>query len=303
MITDVLDELRIEYKLTGKEAVAACPFHSPDRHPSWSVNVRTGLHNCFSCGARGNLASLVSHVRRISYPDAVIWVNSKVGWAKAQKWREDYDEHNFSPAYLKVSETDMALFTDPPEEQLLLKRITLDSAKRFGVRWNPARESWVFPMREPYTNDLWGYQEKNERIFRNYPHGVRKSQTLFGLSAFEHGSTVIIVESPVDAVRLDACGYRSGLSSWGVQISDCQLAIVQQLTESVVLALDNDQPGISETARICSGYAGFVSRLRVFNYGDSLAKDPGEASDEEVRYGIENAIPSISYRRVHESKT
>ena len=39
-----------------------CPFpdgHSGgiDKHPSFSVNVRTGQYQCFSCGAKGNLAS------------------------------------------------------------------------------------------------------------------------------------------------------------------------------------------------------------------------------------------------------
>ncbi len=33
-------------------AVALCPFHR-DRHPSLSVNVRSGAFNCFSCGAHG----------------------------------------------------------------------------------------------------------------------------------------------------------------------------------------------------------------------------------------------------------
>lgn len=299
MITDVLNELNIDYRIVGKEAVAACPFHSPDRHPSWSVNVRTGLHNCFSCGARGNLASLVSHVNRLTYTDAVIWVNSKVGWAKANKWREDYEVKNFAPDYLKISEADLALFTDPPDVQLLSKRINKDSARRFGVKWNPDRSSWIFPIREPYTNDLWGWQEKNERIFRNYPSGTRKSKTLFGLSAFKHGSTAILVESPVDAVRFDACGYRGGLSSWGVQVSDYQLTLIQQLTESVVLALDNDSVGVSAAARICAENASFVNRLRVFNYGDSKGKDPGELTDDEVIFGIENAVPAMKYRRNH----
>lgn len=304
MITDVLNELKIDYRIVGKEAVAACPFHAPDRHPSWSVNVWTGLHNCFSCGARGNLASLVSHVNRISYTDAVIWVNTNLGWAKSHKWLEDrHAITNYAPDRLKISESDMALFTDPPADQLMSKRINEDSARRFGVKWNPEHESWIFPIREPFTNDLWGWQEKNERIFRNYPSGTKKSKTLFGLSAFEHDSTAILVESPVDAVRFDACGYRGGLSSWGVQVSDRQLALIQQLTESVILAFDNDSVGVSTAVRVCAENAGFVNRLRVFNYSDSAAKDPGEMNDDEVEYGVENAVPAMTYRRMNESKT
>ena len=32
---------------------ARCPFHGPDRHPSFSINMQTGGFRCFACGLRG----------------------------------------------------------------------------------------------------------------------------------------------------------------------------------------------------------------------------------------------------------
>lgn len=294
-ITQLLTELGIDHKITGEEAFASCPFHSPDRNPSWSCNVRTGIHHCFSCGASGQLAGLVSFVLDISYPEAVIYVNSRIGWAKSQKWREDYENTNFAPPSFKISEADMALFTDVPQEHLAGKKINLESATKFGVRWNPVNNSWVFPIRDPYNNNLWGWQEKNERIFRNYPSGVRKSWTLFGMDTLDNVGSLILVESPVDAVRCHAAGFRNTVSSFGVQVSDQQLSLIHNVTEHLILALDNDRAGISETARISANFK--QVNVSVFNYGYMTAKDPGEMTDSEIDFGIKYTIPALQWLR------
>lgn len=295
-VESLLGELGIEYTVTEDEAWARCPFHSPDTHPSWSVHIKSGVHNCFSCSAKGNLAHLVSSVRKLPYTEAVIYVNETVGWAKSQKWREDYETKNYALPEYKISEADLAVFVSPPDVALESRKLTAESADRFGVKWNDSRNSWIFPIREPWSHKLWGWQEKNERIFRNYPAGTRKSKTLFGLPAFRDGSPVILVESPADAVYLDACGFGGGLSSWGVQVSSFQLSVIQSLTEHLILALDNDKPGISETARLAGEFTG-CNHVSVFNYGMSTAKDPGEMTSDEVKQGIENAIPAMRYKR------
>src|SRR5664279_4699980 len=46
------------------EVIGRCPAHlrrlgKPDVHPSWSVNRRTSVHNCFACGYSGTLLQLV----------------------------------------------------------------------------------------------------------------------------------------------------------------------------------------------------------------------------------------------------
>jgi DNA primase len=52
-----LERLGIEGKESGDEYVARCPMHAArtgreDSHPSWSINLQTGLFLCFSCGYR-----------------------------------------------------------------------------------------------------------------------------------------------------------------------------------------------------------------------------------------------------------
>lgn len=42
----------------GSERWALCPAHE-DKKPSWSINVETGQHHCFSCGWGGGVPALV----------------------------------------------------------------------------------------------------------------------------------------------------------------------------------------------------------------------------------------------------
>lgn len=294
-IEDALRELGIDdYKIIGDEAIARCPSHD-DRHPSWSINLRSGVHHCFSCGFAGNLASLVAHSLEIPYTEAVIWCNTKLGWARAQYWREDVNLRNYAPAKLKLTEASLALFTEPPIELLIQRGITREAAQQFGVLWDEEKQSWIFPIRDPYTHDLWGWQIKNGRTYRGYPAGVRKSETLYGLQAFEYGSPAILVESPIDVVRLYCAGFRGGLASYGVSVSAAQFAIILNITDSLTVALDNDLPGVGETTRICKEFT--IPELRVFNYGSVSAKDPGELIDEEILEGMQNATSSIRWLR------
>ena len=297
-IGEVLRELGISYKDMGGEAVARCPAHD-DSHPSWSCNLRTGAHHCFSCGFAGSLAGLASYVLDLPYPEAVLWVNARAGAARVTAWREDQAlrEVNFSPAYMKLSEASLALFTDPPGKEIWARNTTLDDCQDFGILWSPDTEDWIFPIRDPYNNELWGWQRKSarERRYRNYPAGVRKSETLFGLGSFAHGSTAILVESPVDCAVLATCGIRGGLASYGVQVSNKQLSLVHRLASDLVLALDNDHDGIRETDRIMHEYN--LLPVRAFDYGDCGEKDVGRMALSDIRKGIANAKSSIGRRR------
>jgi DNA primase len=308
-IEDILTELGIQYRIIEDEAFAKCPFHFPDNHPSWSVNLNNGLHNCFSCGARGNLAYLLNRLSGLSYADAVIRVNEAVGHARMNKWREDYHSVGFSPMSLKVTEADMALFTDPPEESLESKNVTLEAANNYGIRWNPENESWIFPYKDPYSYELWGWQEKNARMFRNFPAGTRKSRTLFGYDLlypkpFEQ--TAILVESPIDCAVMYSAGLWGMVSSFGIPNS-FQLELIQRKCSKLILALDNDTPGKDAMRNLIPAAITMFDNVKVFSYeyalrdhGTSSAKDPGEASYDEINLGISRAIPALQWFRRNE---
>jgi hypothetical protein len=295
-VENLLTQLGIRYRVIENEAVAKCPFHYPDRNPSWSCNLKSGLHHCFSCGAKGNLAYLVSSVAHVPYTEAVIKVNETIGFARMDKWREDYETVSFSPMSLKVTEADMALFTDPPQESLDSKNITIEAANYYGIRWNPEHSTWICPYRDPYSSELWGWQEKNAHVFRNYPAGVKRGKTLFGIDRLRR-SGGILVESPIDCAVLYCAGYENSVSSLGMP-SLYQLSLIRnKRVSSLLLALDNDKAGISGTRDLIYEAVKMFKTVRVYNYGNSTAKDPGEQNEEDIIFGISCAVPALQWLR------
>ena len=54
-VEELLQERKIQYKLSPADAIVAClnPEHD-DSNPSMRIDRITGVYNCFSCGFKGN---------------------------------------------------------------------------------------------------------------------------------------------------------------------------------------------------------------------------------------------------------
>jgi DNA primase len=294
-VEKLLQQLGIQYRVIEDEAYSSCPFHSPDDHPSWYINLKSGLHHCFSCRARGNLCHLLVHVLQLSYAEAVIQANDIVGAARVGEWQENYYRVSFSPPAIKVTEADKALFTDPPREALHDKNITLDAAQYYGIQWNPEHESWICPYYDPYSNELWGWQEKNKRVFRNFPAGTKKSKTLFGYPQLKNMSAML-VESPVDCAVANSAGYENTVASFGLP-NVYQLYLMQIRVDSFIFALDNDGPGKKATRELIPEALKMFRNVKVLPYLYTKAKDIGEMNYQSIRTEIAEAEPALAWIR------
>lgn len=295
-ITAMLDQLGIDYRVYGDEAKAECPGHlentgSVDRNPSWSVNVNTGQHYCFSCGFGGSFVYLVEYL----HGDATAarkWLREEGVLAEARailSGKNKEEEEN------PVTEAYLAQFTHVPDEVAATRRISPDSCDHYGVLWNPKDELWITPVREPYTHRLLGWQEKNKRYFNNYPPNMKKSKTLFGFNE-ARGDTAVLVESPLDVLRLHSSGLDPiGVSSYGVRVSQEQIRLIMERFEFVVVALDNDRDGHQMSGQLQKEF-GHRIRVRFWNYDRTSAKDPGEQTDSEIWWSYKNAYSTIYAR-------
>jgi len=301
-IEEVLANLGIQVvDSSGHEMRAKCPGHmanlgKEDHNPSWFINSETGLHNCFSCGYHGNLVSLV--VFKLGLRTS--W--GEWDWEAGYRWLEEFDgltpaailetlqvREYVGPSQLRtLSDALLAVYTDPPEWARKARQITENACSYFGVRWKEDTDSWITPIREPWTGKLLGWQEKSqtERRFKNYPSGVKKRHTLFGYGI--QASRRVLVESPLDCVRLYSCGVSGGVSTYGVDTTPEQLQLLRKC-DSLIIALDNDDAGRSQTKKLVDMYDHLPLDTRVFNYGDSSAKDIGDMSKEEIERGIKTA--------------
>jgi DNA primase len=259
----------------GENIAAHCPFHS-DRHPSFSVHAQLGIWFCWSCTRSGTLRDLLEAVGGFEGSAAEILreVRHRAVQQRTEASRVEEDRRSPQPMYL------LALyesFTVPPAWALHERRLTAECCERFGIRWD---KGWVIPVRDPETNSLWGWQFKRADLVRNYPRGIAKSKALFGWELIEPEMTVVLVESPLDAVRLAVVDVPA-VASFGAYVSNMQIGLLIEKANRIVLALDNDREGKIQNERLYPRLARLMPTV-IAQYPPTR-KDPGNMSDRQCR--------------------
>jgi hypothetical protein len=314
-IEKVLDNLGLDYDNKGHESNGLCPMHKvrtgkEDHSPSWWINMESGQHICFSCHYKGNLLQLICDVNEFykkgldnnyvyDYKAAELWL-SQISAVSVEKLKEIV---NSLPSYLEpaprpiaMSEARLAIFVEPPAEALESRKITSESVQKYGVMWDAKKSNWILPLRDPDTEKLLGWQEKGtvNRTFFNRPTGLPKSKTLFGLQN-QLEDVVVVVESPLDCLRLYSAGVASAVAICGSLPSEEQVKLLRA-SNRVICAFDNpklDPAGKKASDEMREFARKYGINLSFFNYGDSGKKDPGDMTDEEILWGIENSRSSV----------
>lgn len=295
---DFLHGLGIEtYGVRGSEVKALCPGHldrtgKEDRNPSWSINADTGAHNCFSCGFRGGLQFLVSYVNGIPFEEADQWVKTTTSDLSARLDRALSPKTKVVEDSITLTEANLAAYKIPPFEILKPRGITIDSAVKYGILYDPRKDCWILPIRDAHGK-LLGWQEKGVRgrYFMNYPTGIKKSQSLFGYNRY-HGGTMIVVESPLDVARLDSVGIEGGVATYGTSVSKEQLNMIKGANR-IIFAMDNDEAGKQTSLDLLNRSVEMWFECWFFDYTGIDCKDVGGMSKAEIIQGIQGAKHSL----------
>lgn len=314
-VESAVEALGIDYEVKGHEASAVCPMHLQrvgrvDHSPSWWINLETGKHICFSCHYKGSLLGLIADIKGFrkttwgipdtpDYDAAKVWL-STISDVTPEMLTEMLESHQMRigslPKPFPMSESRLAIFVDPPQEALLSRDITAESAKAYGLLWEEATSRWIIPLRYP-NGLLMGWQEKGtvDRYFKNRPAGIPMSKTFFGLNRIQIDLPVYVVESPLDAVKLHALGYEGAVAICGSSISDEQVKLLRPASR-VYSALDNpaiDAAGKKGSYRLMEATRKYGIPLSLFNYGDTGKKDIGDMTAEQVEWGVEHTVSSL----------
>lgn len=296
-VASVLVDLGVEIKKVGeKEITGKCPVHirttgRADGHPSWSMNASTGLWLCFSCGARGTLPMLISEL-----------AGEDVDTLSVQKMLVNSSMHRLLESTQEATEqpvdvTEFYGFSRVSNKRCHNRALDPDLVWLYGVRWNQDNKSWAIPIIGS-NGLLQGWQEKRVGHVRNYPIGVQKSHTLFGIERFR-SKTAILVESPLDVVRFAGVFSKpQALATFGAHVSDRQLSLVTHVADRVIIALDNDKAGLEASMKLYKRMPRPRRGIAWWNYNGSDSKDIGDMSDEEIEHGFCTAgslPPWISY--------
>jgi len=273
-------------RVSDREITGKCPVHirvvgKEDNSPSWSMNLTTGLWICFSCGARGTLSYLLSELLGDSSISAQKFLIN-AGMERLMR----VDASTKSETIVNLEE--FLRFERVSDKRCYSKFLDPDAVHRYGVRWNPKNRSWSIPIISP-MGKLEGWQEKRRDWVRNFPVGVEKSTTLFGIDRF-NSRTAVLVESPLDVVRFSMVYKRpQALASFGAYVSSKQMDILVHSADTIVVAMDNDEAGVEASKRLYKNLSTPRGGLRWWNYSNTDAKDIGDMSDDDLRFGLTNA--------------
>ena len=288
------------YAQRGSEVNGLCPMHKKrtgkeDHNPSWWINSETGAHICFSCGYKGNIYTLVSDIRGVDYQDAREYVNDKEDMPIDILMRriKELPEYVQPVESIPMSEARLAVYTDVPDIELKKRFLTRDAVNSCGVLWDAKNEAWILPIRDSETFALIGWQEKGARgrFFKNQPAGVKKSKTVFNVQRISEGQPLIVVESPLDAVRLVGLGFNA-IATYGAIINEDQVKIMRR-TNKVIAAFDNDQAGKKGSEQMHGFARKYGIDLSFFNYIGIDVKDVGDMTEVEVLRGVKTARDMI----------
>lgn len=276
-------------KTTERELVCACPAHEErtghrDTNPSLWVNREHGQFICRSCQFKGPFEALVRYMGGTS-EDAERFLGATSALQRLLN-PQTTPAKPPEPAPVVYPETLLDRFTEPPPDALDDRLLTAQAAADYGILWHAGRRMWILPIRNA-DGELLGFQAKGVSSYFMFPKGLKKGDALFGWHTVT--DTVIVVESPLDAARIAAAGIPGAVATYGTSVTREQLAHIFSGRYRVILALDNDTSGRLVTRQILKNFGGRGETVLLYDYGTSHAKDPGEQSDAEVRYGYRNA--------------
>lgn len=287
-IADVLRRLGVDVIRAGeKEISARCPVHfsrtgKEDKSPSWSMNGNTGLWICYSCGARGTLSQLVSELT--GEADSIIAVHKFLITNSLNR----ISSQNIEEKNVPIDWFTFSKFSVPSDARLQERNLDREAVRRYGIRWDTSTQAWIVPIVAP-TGELLGWQSKSKSRVLNYPTGVSKSKTLFGIDSIDSG-TCVLVESPLDVVRLNTVmGGVCGLASFGAHISKSQIALLSTYVNKLIVALDNDEAGINSAKKLKAALPSFRHPVTWLRYRHTSAKDLGEMTDSEIYEAVTKA--------------
>jgi hypothetical protein len=284
-IVAALGELGLleDARISGAEAYILCPYHPDRRIGSFSISLDTGACYCFSCGNGGSFLRFLMTSRHMSRDEARRWCLSRLITIHPPGHDDHPGSRPGTPRIPEVSEASLAVYQPAPGT----RNASAESCQALGILHDPVSGSLIFPVRA-HDGRLLGWQEKNRHRIRNHPRGVPVKSCLFGWHLVTPGSSIALVESPLDTAVMRDAGFQA-VASYGAGVSDEQLAMIAERCSRLILALDDDPAGWNATSRILRRPSHIP--VRVFGYGPSPAgKDPGELGHAAIRRGMRNLL-------------
>lgn len=275
---------------TGEEVVLYCPFHHNTDTPSFSINKKTGLWQCFnpSCGKGGRFSSLTKMLggKEQSLRDDTTYDDIINAWDEPE--RGGISVNNIKINYEDSQELEQLSY-------LISRGYTVDTLKHFEVGFSKKRNRVVIPVRDlsyKVVGLIGRSVDPNALIRYVYSNGFPRKMVLFNLQNAKDYNKVIVTEGSLDAMMVHQCGYPNVVATLGSKLSHEQASLLNKYFDDIVLFPDNDDAGRELGDAIMSMCP--RKGIEMVSYPEGI-KDPGAMSKEQIMQCINNAIDDVHF--------
>jgi DNA primase len=168
------------------------------------------------------------------------------------------------------------------------RSITKDSINKFNLGYSEKQDSVIIPVHSPDGMCIGFVARTVEgKEFKNTP-GLPKGKVLFNLHRIKASSTVYLVESSFDAIRLDQVGFPA-VATLGANVSAAQIKLLKKYFNNIVLIADNDDAGVIMRDKLIEKLGSVVTSV----YIDKKYKDIGDMDDNAIKkleFQFDNSI-------------
>lgn len=301
-VLNILDALQIDYNENYQYVTSSCPVHNGEREDAWSWHLDREMWRCFSRGCEENFSKdifgLVMGTLDCNFPAACSFIEKVVAanGIDIEKLAELHSNKQFIKKVKK--EKEITIYPEQTLDKLAYHGylegrgyprqliedyqigITSDKYKQMSNRI-------IIPIRN-MDGQLVGftgrtlYPNWKDRKIPKWVHskGFNGAENLFNIdkAAKTIGSSgkAILVEGPLDVLRLEHAGIHNGVAIFGRKLHNGQIALLAKCgAESLIIALDADNAGITGAESAFNTAKAFFN-IRI------ISLDTGDVGDLEA---------------------
>lgn len=276
----------------GTDYIVFCPYHNNNRTPAGEVSKDHGMFFCFGCQTTKTLIEFVMYISNRTYFEAVRYIKSK---EQETSIEDSVNKALISkPEFVQYDEllikrlNNQALESPRAVRYFEGRKITKESIDKFSLGYSEKQDSVTIPIHSPDGMCIGFVARTVEgKEFKNTP-GLPKGKVLFNLHRIKTSSTVYVVESSFDAIRLDQVGFPA-VATLGANVSAAQIRLLEKYFNSIVLIADNDDAGMIMRDKLIEKLGPVVTSI----YIDKKYKDIGDMDDEAIKkleFQFDNSI-------------
>lgn len=275
-----------KFDANGKtEVQCLCPFHD-DKEPSLSVNLEKGVFKCFGCGEQGGVVKFVQLRYGLDKKGALERIKEEEGIkpeARNPKSKTRNTKHETASKSTHLALGQIKLI----HNQLLKNEAALKTFQdKYGLSRETVEKHLIGNQNEHYVIPIevepgeWtikehkGSQSKGAKVSL-YPSGIIK----------ENLSYIVICEGEFKALLLNQLGFPAvsgtgGAGTWKREWN----SFFSNL--HVILAYDNDEPGIRGATNVVESLKGTARSVKVIQWPSFMnSKDKKDVTNFFVTLG------------------